>query len=63
MGPYIQWYIIQPLKKVETILFSAICMDLEITILSETNHIEKYKYCMILYVNLNMTQMNLSMKQ
>ena len=63
MGPYIQWYITRPLKNVETIPFSATCMDLEITILSEANSIEKYKYCMILYVNLNMTQMNLSMKQ
>ena len=51
------------IEKVETVLLSSTCMDLEITVLSEANHIEKYKYCMILYVNLNMTNMNLSMKQ
>ena len=51
------------IEKVETVLLSSTCMDLEITVLSEANHIEKYKYCMILYVNLNMTKMNLSMKQ
>ena len=50
------------IEKVETTLLSSTCTDLEITVLSEANHIEKYKYCMR-YVNLNMTKMNLSMKQ